>query len=96
MEVTNAVHSLEQAKLSISAAKIARDLSEKNVQAEQRKFELGEQTIFFVLEAQTELAQAEASLVQAEVNYQRAVSQVDHATGGLLDRYHVQIAQTIH
>jgi outer membrane protein len=96
LEVTNAVHTLEEAKLSIAAAKIARDLSEKNVQAEQRKFELGEQTIFFVLEAQTELAQAEASLVQAEVNYQRAVSQVDHATGGLLDRYHVQIAQTIH
>ena len=96
LEVTNAVHSLEQAKLSISAAKIARDLSEKNVQAEQRKFELGEQTIFFVLEAQTELAQSEASLVQAEVGYQRAVSQVDHATGGLLDRYHVQIAQATH
>ena len=96
LEVTNAVHTLEEAKLSIAAAKIARDLTEKNVEAEQRKFELGSETIFFVLEAQTELAQAESALVQAQVNYQLAVLQVEHSTGALLDRYHVQIAQTTH
>lgn len=96
LEVVNAVHTLEEAKLSIAAAKIARDLAQKNVEAEQRKFELGSETIFFVLEAQTELAQAESSLVQAEVNYQRAVIQVEHATGELLDRFHVQVAQTTH
>jgi outer membrane protein len=96
LEVTNAVHTLEEAKLSIAAAKISRDLAQKNVEAEQRKFELGSETIFFVLEAQTELAQAESSLVQAEVNYQRAALQVEHATGELLDRYHIQVAQATH
>ncbi len=44
-------------------------------------------------EAQTELAQAELGLVQAEVGYRLAVTAVEHATGGLLDRYHVQVAQ---
>ena len=96
LDVTNAVHQLEQAKLSVAAGKEALDLAQKTMAAEQRKYELGSGTIFFVLEAQTELAQAESALVQAQVNYQLAVLQVEHSTGALLDRYHVQIAQTTH
>ena len=91
LNVANAVHSLEQAKQSVAAAKIALDLSQKTLQADQRKYELGSETIFFVLEAQTELTQAEQTLLLAEVGYQDAVATVDHETGGLLDRYHVQI-----
>jgi outer membrane protein len=93
LDVSNAVHQLEQAKLSIAAGKEALDLSKKTLAAEQRKYELGSQTIFFVLEAQTELADAELSLLQAEVSYQLAVANVDHATGALLEPYHVQIAE---
>lgn len=95
LEATNAVHMLEVSKLSMEAAKVALDLAEKNLQAEQRKYELGADTIFFVLEAQTELAQAEQSLVQAQINYQLAVAAVDHSTGNLLDHYHVQIADHV-
>jgi outer membrane protein len=92
LEVANAVHQLEEAKLSVAASKQALDLAQKNLAAEQRKYELGSQTIFFVLEAQTELAQAELGLLQAQVNYQVAVAAVDHATGDLLNPYGVQIA----
>jgi outer membrane protein len=91
LNVTNAVHQLEQAKESVAAAKIAVDLSQKTLQADQHKYELGAETIFFVLEAQTELTEAQQTLLQAEVGYQDAVAQVDHETGGLLDRYRVQI-----
>lgn len=92
LEATNAVHMLEVSKLSMEAAKVALDLAEKNLHAEERKYELGADTIFFVLEAQTELAQAEQSLVQAQINYELAVAAVDHSTGDLLDHHHVQIA----
>jgi hypothetical protein len=37
------------------------------------------------------LTQAEQTLLLAEVGYQDAVATVDHETGGLLDRFHVQI-----
>jgi outer membrane protein len=92
LDVSNAVHQLEQAKLSIAAGKEAVDLAKKNTAAEQRKYELGQGTIFLVLEAQTELATAQQTLLQAEVGYQLAVAGVDHATGQLLEPYHVQIA----
>jgi outer membrane protein len=91
LEVSNAVHLLEQAKLSLAASREALDLSRKNLAAEQRKHELGSETVFFVLNAQTEVAQAELNLLQAEVAYQLAVVAVQHATGKLLDPYHVVI-----
>ncbi len=91
LEVTNAVHLLEQSKLSIEAAKIALDLAEKNLHADERKYALGTEAIFFVLEAQTELAQAELNLLQAQIGYQVAVAALDHATGDLLTHHHVQI-----
>jgi outer membrane protein len=96
LDVSNAVHQLEQAKLSIAAGKEALDLAKKTMAAEQRKYDLGSETIFFVLEAQTELASAELSLLQSEVNYQLAVAGLDHATGELLEPYHVQIAELTH
>jgi outer membrane protein TolC len=93
LDVSNAVHQLEQSKLSIAAGKQAVDLAKKTVAAEQRKYELGQGQIFFILEAQTELAAAQQSLLQAEVGYQLAVASIDHATGQLLEPYNVQIAE---
>jgi outer membrane protein TolC len=96
LDVNNSVHQLEQAKLGIAAGKESLDLAKKNTAAEQRKYELGQGTIFLVLEAQTEQASAEQNLLQAEVGYQLAVAALDHATGELLGPYHVQIAELTH
>jgi outer membrane protein len=91
LDVRNSVHQFEQAKLSMQAAKIARDLAQKTLEAEQRKYELGASQIFFVLDAQTQLQLAELSLVQAEVSYQESVAALDHATGTLLEKHNVKI-----
>jgi len=96
LDVRNAIHQLEQAKLSIVAGKEALDLANKTMASEQRKYELGSGTIFLVLEAQTEVAAAQQTLLQAEVGYQVAAAGVDHATGELLEPYHVQIAELTH
>jgi outer membrane protein len=93
LEVTNAVHALEQAKLSMEAAKVAEDLARETLHADERKYELGAETVFFVLDAQNQLTQAERDLIQAQVNFQLAVAAVDHATGDLLDHHHVQILE---
>ncbi len=92
LDVIDAVHQLEEAKLSLDAAKTSRDLAQKNLHAQQEKYRLGTEQVYFVLAAQTQLATAEDSLVQAEIGYQLAVASVAHAEGTLLDNYHVQIA----
>jgi outer membrane protein len=93
LEVTNAVHALEQAKLSMEASKVALDLAQKSLHADERKYELGAETVFFVLDAQTQLAQAELNLIQAQINFQIATAQLDHSTGDLLEHHHVQITE---
>jgi outer membrane protein TolC len=96
LDVSNAVHQVEQAKLTMVAGKESLELARKNMAAEQRKYELGQGTLFLTLEAQTEFAEAEQSLLQSEVGYQIAVAGLDHATGDLLQPYQVQIAGLTH
>jgi len=93
LDVTTAVHALEAAKLGMEAAKVAVDLAKETLHADERKYELGTEQIFFVLDAQTQLAQAELNLIQSQVNFQLAVTQVDHATGDLLEHHHVKVAE---
>ena len=92
LDVQSAIDDLEKAKQSLSVSRLARDLAQKTLEAEQRKRELGENTLFLVLEAQAGLASAELSFLRAAVEYQRAVTGVARATGALLERYNVQIA----
>lgn len=92
-EVANSVHQLEQAKLSIAAGTTALDLAQKMLTAEQRKAQLGAENVFFVLDAQTRVANAEATLLQAEVDYQTAVASLHNATGSLLQDFSIQISQ---
>jgi outer membrane protein TolC len=94
LDVQGAIDDLEKAKLSLSVARLARDLAQKTLEAEQRKRELGENTLFLVLEAQAGLAAAELSYLGSAVEYQRAATGVARATGTLLERHNVQIAES--
>lgn len=95
-EVHDAVHQLEEARSALAAGTTSYDLAQKTLSSEQRKFELGAETNFFVLDAQTRLAQAELTLLQTQVSYRLALAAVGHSTGNLLSPYHVQIAGISH
>jgi outer membrane protein len=92
-QVEDSVHLLEEAKLTLAAGKTSLELARKSLAADQRKYELGAETNFFVLDSQTKLAQSELDLLQTQINYQIARATVDHATSSLLEPYHVQIAE---
>jgi outer membrane protein len=92
-QVSDAVRQMEEAKLTLAAGKASFELAQKSLTAEQRKYELGAETNFFVLDAQSKLAQADLDLLQTQVNYQVARAAVDHAMGTLLEPYHVKIEE---
>ncbi len=92
-QVKDSVHLLEEAKLTLAAGKTSLELAQKSLAADQRKYELGAETNFFVLDSQTKLAQSELELLQTQINYQIARATVDRATGSLLEPYHVEIAE---
>ena len=93
LEVHDAVHQLEEAKQALAAGATSFDLAQKTLASDQRKYELGAETNYFVLDAQTRLATAELTLLQTEINYRVALAQVSHSTGDLLTPYHVKIAE---
>jgi outer membrane protein TolC len=93
LEVREAMHQLDEARNALAAGTVSFDLAQKTLTSEQRKYELGAETNFFVLDAQTRLAQAELTLLQTQVSYRIAIAAVGHSTGDLLNPYHVKIAE---
>jgi outer membrane protein len=90
-QVRDALNQFDTAKLSLAAAESSLDLARKSLGADQRKFELGAETNFFVLDSQSRLANAELVLLQTRISYQLAVAAIHHASGKLLAPYYLQI-----
>jgi outer membrane protein TolC len=85
LDVRQAINAIELAAATIEAAITARDLSVKNVEAEQQKYELGSITAFELLDSQNQLAASESALLDANVVYQQAWISYQRATWTLLD-----------
>jgi outer membrane protein len=85
LQVLNAVSLVEQSRESVRIAKIARDLAQKRVEADQQRYELGVITLFFVLDSQNAFVLAESNLVAQTISYKRNVLNMLQRTGDLLD-----------
>lgn len=84
-QVKMATNQIQSSAAQIEAARTARDLAQKNVEAEQQKYELGGVTAFEVLAAQEQLATVESSLLQAYVGYRKTLIAYERAVWTLLD-----------
>jgi outer membrane protein TolC len=91
-EVRFAVRSLEDGAAAIDAAVAARHLAERNLEAEQTKFDNGLSTNFQVSEIQDAAATAQFSEIRARVNYRQALAIYYGSTGTFLESKSVEIA----
>ncbi len=85
VEVQNALIGLQQARASYQSSLKSRVLAEQTLDAEQKKYGLGASTIFLVIQAQRDLAIAQANEVAALSSYSRARNALDQSTGRTLD-----------
>jgi outer membrane protein TolC len=95
LEVRNALTAVEMNKAKIEATSKARELAERRLDAEQKKFNLGASTVRFVLQEQTNVAQAQTDELQALVNYTKALVDLDHSMGMTLKKNNVEIEKTL-
>jgi outer membrane protein len=72
-EVTNARLQVDANRQRVEAARIARDLSQRRLEAEQSKFDVGLSTNYFVVQAQRDLLAAENTLLRAVLDYQQSL-----------------------
>ena len=85
VEVRNAQISLQQSQARVAAAQKSRELAERTLDAEQKKYQLGASTIFFVIQAQRDLAQAQSAEVRSLSDLLKARVEYDRALGRTLD-----------
>lgn len=89
--VQNAITAVKQAEAGVRAAQKSRILQEQTLDAEQKKFVLGATTIFFVIQAQRDLAQARSAEVTALGTYAKAKNSMSQTLGLTLEHNHVSI-----
>ncbi len=91
LQVSQAISQVDNSRASVELAKVARDLAQKRVEADQKRYELGTTTIFFVLASQNDLTTAESNLVRESINYRRNLMNLLQRTGELLDDRGIQL-----
>ncbi|HYY41390.1 MAG TPA: TolC family protein, partial [Pyrinomonadaceae bacterium] len=91
VDVRNALQQTRTAESRLRAAAAARDASEQQYASEQRRFDAGQSTIFLVLERQTALATARGNELRAQTELNKAIAELQRATGNALEANHVQV-----
>ncbi len=85
LQVRTAVRNVEAAEKGVRAAEKTRYFQQKNLEAEQKKFENGMSTNFVVLQVMTNLDNARSAELQAQINYAKAVTALEQAVGNLME-----------
>lgn len=83
-DVLTAVTQVESSRDGVKLAKIAVDFALKRVEADQKRYELGAITVFFLLSGQTDLANSESGLVSQIIQHRRNLLNLQQRVGTLL------------
>ncbi|HXN49662.1 MAG TPA: TolC family protein [Bryobacteraceae bacterium] len=95
VDVRNALIAVQQAGASYHAAVQARVLQEQTLDAENKKYALGASTIFLVIQAQRDLAQARSNEVTAISAYAKSKVQLDNSLGTVFDTYQISVDEAV-
>ncbi|HEV2668641.1 MAG TPA: TolC family protein, partial [Blastocatellia bacterium] len=91
VEVRNSLQAVETAKKRVEAARNSRANAELQYQSEQRKFDAGQSTNFFVLDRQNALSSARGRELRALTDYTKAVAELQRALSTTLTSNNVEV-----
>ena len=92
-EVTNAAIQLRNAGEAVEAAQVAQDLSQRRLEAEQSKFEVGMSTNYFVVQAQRDMNESRNSELRAVLNYRKALVEFERLQQTTLQNSSITLLQ---
>src|SRR5215510_3619424 len=92
VEVRNAVQAVETARLRVDTAKASREAAAKQSESEQRRFQAGLSTTYFVLERQNNLSSAQGRELKAMTDYSKAISELQRVMGTTLTSTNVEMS----
>jgi outer membrane protein TolC len=91
LEIRNGVRSVETNYKRVQSYRVARELAEKKLQAEEEKLKVGLSTNFVVLTYQRDLSDARSAELRSIVDYVISVASLDRATGTNLKNKSISI-----
>ena len=75
---------MRSSEARVRAAVATREANEQQFASEQRKLDAGQSTVFLVLERQNALTQARGQELQAQTDLNKAIADLQRATGNAL------------
>ena len=84
MDVRNAAQSVDTAQKRVVASRAARESAEQQLAGEQKLYDVGRSTTFLLLQRQQELTAARTNELQAQTDYNKALADLQRATGSTL------------
>ena len=90
-EVRNALQSVETTRMRVDTARASREAAQKQLDSEQRRFQAGMSTTYFVLERQNALSEAQGRELRAMTDYNKALSELQRVTGTTLTSANVEV-----
>ncbi|HSF23077.1 MAG TPA: TolC family protein [Blastocatellia bacterium] len=91
-EVRNALQSVEMGRERVETARASREAAEKQYQSEQRRFDSGLSTTYFVLERQNTLSESRGRELRALTEYNKALAELQRVMGTTLTSANVEVS----
>jgi outer membrane protein TolC len=95
LEIRNGVRAVQTTYKQVQAYKVARELAEKKLQAEEDKLRVGQSTNYTVLQFQRDLTNARVAELQAIISYNLAQVGLDRSTGVILEKGNIKITDIL-
>ncbi len=95
LEITTAVRAVQTNFKRAQAYKVARELAEKKLEAEEEKLRVGLSTNYFVLQYQRDLATAQTQELKAVIDYNLSLALLNKASGVSLKNKNIKISEIL-
>ncbi len=95
VDIQNALIAVRQARARYETALKEQKLQEQTLDAEQKKYALGASTVYFVIQYQRDLAQAQSNVVAALSNYAKSKVELERVTGQTIKVNEINIVEAM-
>lgn len=95
LEIKNAVRAVQTNFKRVQAYKVARELNERTLEAEEEKFRVGLSTNYFVLQYQRDLALSQTTELRAIIDYNLSLARLNRSMGVSLKGKNIKISNLL-
>lgn len=95
LEIRNAVRTVQTDYKRVQAYKLARELAERKLEAEEKKLKVGLTTNYLVLQHQRDLADARSAELRAVIDYNLSLARMDRVLGTTLKNKNIKFSEIL-